>query len=104
MTPAPVQDPRFVVEVYVDADPARADEGEQYVSCDECLRDLANDSMLAATFSPRTFAKQQAAITRTGAIQIRCTRHDANIATFTMRAVKKERQKKGRSDDAKTNK
>ena len=64
----------------------------------------ANDSMLAATFSPRTFAKQQAAITRTGAIQIRCTRHDANIATFTMRAVKKERQKKGRSDDAKTNK
>ena len=80
----------WVVEVHVDANPLLPDDGEQYLSCDACLRELANDPLLAATFSPRTYAKQQASITKAGHIQIFCVRHNANVCTFTLRAVENE--------------
>lgn len=57
-------------------------DGHSFFHCQECLEERPLD------VSPMEWARQQVAITSTGAIQVRCTRHDLNISVMTPRVAK----------------
>ena len=60
-----------------DCNPNRSDAGEAYMNCGRCLMELPYGK------SPKEWARQQVAFTKDGSIQVRCTRHDLNIATLS---------------------
>lgn len=68
----------------VETDPSAPDQGVSYLNCAQCLGEWEADPLLGATFSPKTYARQQLALTATG-WQLRCTRHECNIATLALR-------------------
>ena len=69
------------VTVHVDADPDIPDSGVDYMHCTRCLDEWTE--MFQDITTPKEYARQQAAITETGAVQIRCVRHDLNVCVFT---------------------
>ncbi len=85
----PKQDPTLKVKAHHDTDPDTPDAGITYFNCARCLEELES-GVLGVTYSPKTYARQQAALTREG-IQVWCTRHDCNITLMRLRAVRKEK-------------
>lgn len=52
--------------------------GSSFLHCAKCLAELPSGE------SPKSWARQQASISRDGRIQIWCTRHDVNIAVVPL--------------------
>lgn len=63
--------------VNYETDPHVADNGAAYFHCSKCLEERPNG------VSPMGWARQQVAVREDGSVQIRCTRHDLNIAVMT---------------------
>jgi len=56
------------------------DQGNAYMHCGKCLKEMPSG------VSPKDYARQQAAITKEGFIQVWCTRHDCNISLMKIEA------------------
>jgi hypothetical protein len=67
---------RQKVEVVYDCDPRIADQGATYFHCVKCVDELPDG------ISPEKWSRQQLAIREDGYFQLRCTRHDINIAVI----------------------
>lgn len=57
------------------------DTGHQFMHCAKCLSERPEDQ------TPREWARQQLSVLGDGRLQLRCTRHDLNIATIRFEAV-----------------
>ena len=71
--------PRPKVEVNYDCHPDIKDQGATYFHCVQCMEERPDG------ISPAQWARQQMAITETGHFQLRCTRHNINIALITFK-------------------
>lgn len=52
---------------------------QSYMHCGKCLRELP------PFVSPKEFSRTQIGITKTGAIQVWCSRHELNVDTMTIK-------------------
>lgn len=83
----PEQDRALKVAVYHDTSEAAPDVGVTYLHCQRCLDEWKES--FSDTCSPKEYARQQCAMTEDG-LQVWCTRHDVNITTMALRAVREE--------------
>lgn len=69
------------IQVHYDTSADVPDTGHQYLHCAKCLSERPADQ------TPREWARQQMSILGDGRLQLRCTRHNINIATMSFKAV-----------------
>jgi hypothetical protein len=86
---APPQAKGLRVDVYSDNGTNVRDVGEAYVHCRKCLDEWTES--FQGTCTPKQYARQQVATTRDG-FQVWCTRHEVNVAVFTLRAVRAKKK------------
>lgn len=72
------------LQAIYDTDPRVPDEGVQYMHCQQCLK------VRPVHVSPQEWARQQLAVRSDGWWQLRCTRHNINIAVIKVQMKAEE--------------
>lgn len=67
-----------VVDFDIDSKPDTANQVALFIHCRECMKEKPSDQ------SPKEWMRLEVGQTESGGLQVRCVRHDLNVALFTI--------------------